>query len=65
MTSNRPTTEHPLDLSRTEATGTSHEPEIQTEKSVAAAVEKRATNAPLAPVRPTPPFAVEPGYLYE
>ena len=42
MTSNRPTTEHQLDLIRTEATGTSHEPELQTEKSVTAAVEKPA-----------------------
>ena len=40
MTSNRPTTEHPLDLSRNEATGPSHEPELQTEKSVSAAVEQ-------------------------
>src|SRR5450759_34872 len=42
MTSNRPTTEHQLDLSRTEATGTSHAPELQTEKSASAAVEKPA-----------------------
>ena len=42
MTSNRPTTEHQLDLFRTEATGTSNEPELQTEKSVSAAVEQPA-----------------------
>ena len=48
MTSNRPTNENQLDLSCKEETCASSEPELQTEQSVSAALEKPALdNVPI------------------